>query len=81
MLHVQELRTRARVHRRELGIRERRDQCDDGARRECQPHPLADDTRVQRADWMSLTGLGFSVFFIIVIVAMEVPLLILEECR
>ena len=44
-------------------------------------HPLADDTRVQRADWMSLTGLGISVFFIIVIVAMEVPLLILEECR
>lgn len=44
-------------------------------------HPLDDDTRVQRSRWMSLAGVAFSAWFIVVILAMEVPILVLKECQ
>jgi hypothetical protein len=43
--------------------------------------PLSDETRVQRSRWMSLAGVGFSLWFIVVILAMEVPLIVLRECQ
>ncbi len=43
--------------------------------------PLNDITRVQRSQWMSVAGLGTSAFFILVILAMEIPLLVLQECQ
>ncbi|HEY0875170.1 MAG TPA: hypothetical protein VGD94_16975 [Vicinamibacterales bacterium] len=44
-------------------------------------HPLADETRVQRSRWMSLAGVAFSAWFIVVILAMEVPVIVLKECQ
>ena len=44
-------------------------------------HPLSDDTRRQRTRWMSLGGIAFSAWFILVILAMEVPVLVLRECQ
>jgi hypothetical protein len=44
-------------------------------------HPLSDETRLRRNDWMSLCGVGISVLFVLVIIAMEVPLLVLKECQ
>ena len=44
-------------------------------------HPLSDETRLRRTDWMSLTGVGLSILFVLVILAMEVPLLVLKECQ
>ena len=44
-------------------------------------HPLSDETRLRRTNWMSLTGIAISVFFVVVIIAMEVPLLVLKECQ
>jgi hypothetical protein len=44
-------------------------------------HPLSDETRIQRSRWMSAAGVVFSVWFILVIVAMEVPILVLKECQ
>jgi hypothetical protein len=43
--------------------------------------PLSDETRVQRSRWMSLAGVAFSLWFILVILAMEVPLVMLRECQ
>jgi hypothetical protein len=48
---------------------------------EAQSDPLSDETRVQRSRWMSLAGVAFSVWFIVVILAMEVPLIVLKECQ
>ena len=42
--------------------------------------PLGDETRIQRSRWMSLAGVAFSLWFIVVILAMEVPLVVLREC-
>ena len=39
--------------------------------------PLSDDTRLQRSRWMSLAGVAFSLWFLLVILAMEVPLVVL----
>jgi hypothetical protein len=44
-------------------------------------HPLSDETRWQRSRWMSLAGVATSAWFIIVIVAMEVPIMVLRECQ
>jgi hypothetical protein len=43
--------------------------------------PLSDDTRRQRSRWMGLAGVATSLWFIVVILAMEVPIVILRECR
>jgi hypothetical protein len=43
--------------------------------------PLSDETRVQRSRWMSLAGVAFSLWFLLVILAMEVPLVVLRECQ
>lgn len=43
--------------------------------------PGGHDTRTQRARWMSLAGVMLSAWFVVVILAMEVPLLILGVCR
>jgi hypothetical protein len=43
--------------------------------------PLDEETRVQRSRWMSLAGVAFSAWFIIVILAMEVPVIVLKECQ
>ncbi len=43
--------------------------------------PLSDETRIQRSRWMSLAGVALSLWFILVILAMEVPLVVLRECR
>ena len=43
--------------------------------------PLSDETRVQRSRWMSLAGVAFSLWFMLVILAMEVPLVVLRECQ
>lgn len=43
--------------------------------------PLSDETRIQRSRWMSLAGVAMSVWFVIVILAMEVPILVLRECQ
>ena len=42
--------------------------------------PLSDETRLQRSRWMSLAGVALSLWFIVVILAMEVPLVVLKEC-
>ena len=44
-------------------------------------HPLSDDTRRQRSRWMSLAGVASSLWFIVVIIAMEVPIVVLRECQ
>ena len=43
--------------------------------------PLSDETRLQRSRWMSLAGVAFSAWFILVILAMEIPVIVLEECQ
>jgi hypothetical protein len=48
---------------------------------EAQAPPLSDETRLQRSRWMSLAGIVTSAWFVLVILAMEVPLTILEACR
>jgi hypothetical protein len=48
---------------------------------EAQAPPLSDETRLQRSRWMSVSGIAISAWFIVVILAMEVPLTILEECQ
>lgn len=48
---------------------------------ETQSHPLSDETGRQRARWMGLAGVGISIWFVIVIIAMEVPILVLRECQ
>lgn len=49
--------------------------------RETLTHPLSDDTRDQRSRWMGLAGVGLCAWFIIAIVAMELPIAVLQECR
>jgi hypothetical protein len=44
-------------------------------------HPLSDETRKQRSRWMSLAGVASSIWFIVVILAMEVPIVVLKECQ
>jgi hypothetical protein len=48
---------------------------------ETETHPLSDETRLQRSRWMSLAGVASSIWFIVVILAMEVPILVLKECQ
>lgn len=48
---------------------------------ETQTPPLSDETRLQRSRWMSLAGVAFSAWFILVILAMEVPIIVLKECQ
>ena len=43
--------------------------------------PLSDETRLQRSRWMSVAGIATSLWFILVILAMEVPLAVLRECQ
>jgi hypothetical protein len=43
--------------------------------------PVSDGTRLQRSRFMSLAGVSFSAWFILVILAMEVPLVVLKECQ
>jgi hypothetical protein len=50
-------------------------------RTESQAPPLSDDTRIQRSLWMSRAGVAVSLWFIVVILAMEIPLVVLEECQ
>jgi len=44
-------------------------------------HPLSDETREQRSRWMSLAGVACSIWFIVVILAMEIPIVVLKECQ
>ena len=44
-------------------------------------HPLSDETRKQRSRWMSLAGVACSIWFVVVILAMEVPIIVLKECQ
>jgi hypothetical protein len=44
-------------------------------------HPLSDETRQQRSRWMSLAGVACSIWFVVVILAMEVPIIVLSECQ
>jgi hypothetical protein len=43
--------------------------------------PHSDDTRIQRSHWMSRAGIALSVWFMVVILAMEIPIAVLEECQ
>jgi hypothetical protein len=43
--------------------------------------PLSDTTGIQRSNWMSVAGLAISAWFVLVILAMEIPILVLEECQ
>lgn len=44
-------------------------------------HPLSDDTHRQRTRWMGLSGVVLSGWFILVILAMEIPIIVLRECQ
>jgi hypothetical protein len=43
--------------------------------------PLDPETQRQRARWMSLAGVALSGWFIIVILATEIPIVVLRECQ
>ena len=43
--------------------------------------PLSDHTRRQRTVWMSVAGVTLSAFFVLVILAMEIPIVVLRECQ
>ena len=43
--------------------------------------PLSDATQIQRSNWMSLAGAAISVWFILVNLSMEIPILVLGECQ
>jgi hypothetical protein len=43
--------------------------------------PVSDRTRRQRSRWMSLVGIALSGWFALVILAMEVPILVLGVCQ
>ena len=43
--------------------------------------PLSDITRLHRSQWMSVAGVCCCAFFVLVILAMEIPILILRECQ
>jgi hypothetical protein len=46
-----------------------------------QTTPVGDDTCRRRSRWMSIAGVAVSAFFVVVILAMEVPLLVLGVCQ
>lgn len=48
---------------------------------ESRSDPLTVETQRQRARWMRVAGVVFSAWFILVILAMEVPILVLRECQ
>jgi hypothetical protein len=50
-------------------------------REEEQSAPLTDETHRQRARWMAFGGVAFSAWFILVILAMEIPIIVLQECQ
>ena len=43
--------------------------------------PESPETHRQRSRWMSMAGVIFSVWFILAILAMEIPILVLKECQ
>ena len=43
--------------------------------------PVTRSTAEVRARWMALAGLGLSLWFILVILAMEIPILVLRACE
>jgi hypothetical protein len=43
--------------------------------------PSTEAMRIQRARWMSLGGVVLSVWFFVVILSMEVPLVVLRACQ
>jgi hypothetical protein len=43
--------------------------------------PVTRSTGEVRARWMSLAGVGLSLWFIVVIIAMEIPILTLKICQ
>jgi hypothetical protein len=43
--------------------------------------PLSDATQIQRTNWMSVAGAAISLWFIVVILSMEIPILVLGECQ
>ena len=43
--------------------------------------PLSDETRRQRARWMSIAGVALSALFLLMILAMEVPIVVLRTCQ
>jgi hypothetical protein len=43
--------------------------------------PTSPDTGESRARWMSIGGVALSLWFILVILAMEVPIILLATCR
>ena len=43
--------------------------------------PVSLSTRSQQLRWMSLAGIATSAWFVIVIIALEMPVLLLKECR
>lgn len=43
--------------------------------------PLSDETHRQRSRWMSMGGVLTASFFIIVILASEIPIIVLRECQ
>ena len=46
-----------------------------------QSAPLSDETHRQRARWMAFGAVVFSGWFILVILAMEIPIIVLQECQ
>ena len=43
--------------------------------------PISPDTKESRARWMSIGGVALSLWFIVVILAMEIPNILLATCR
>jgi hypothetical protein len=48
---------------------------------ERQSNPVTLETSESRARWMSMAGVGFSLWFILAILSMEVPILVLKTCQ
>jgi hypothetical protein len=48
---------------------------------DAQEPPVGHDTRRQRSRWMSLAGVALSAWFALVILALEVPILVLGVCQ
>jgi hypothetical protein len=46
-----------------------------------QEPPVGEHTRRQRSRWMSLAGIALSAWFALVILALEVPILVLGVCQ
>ena len=43
--------------------------------------PVTRSTAEVRAQWMAFAGLGLSLWFIVVIMALEIPILVLKTCQ